>query len=261
MMGWWTETVASQEIYLGDEPLDRIHGAIAAISQAYLEDLNRKPTLEEFRQTLLQVLGGDPGQFFADMESHIVGDIVFRRKPIPKRQSFTVGDYFTIPLDSKFWYGRILHRGAADHLIEIYSVETDRLLTLRQLLNQKKRKVVLNKHIFSQPSFTRGRWRIIGHEDIPKDFKYPCFYGGMVAYGNYTIWRGDEEFFEPKAKAMKYEPAQVWWPERIEEALRSKDFGEWKEVKESKKDTFDNHDKRLQFLHEHFGIPLKKKKK
>jgi hypothetical protein len=59
----------------------------------------------------------------------------------------------------------------------------------------------------------------------------------------------------------RYEPLQVWPPERIEEALRKKEFGEWPEVTASKKDTFDHHDERLRFLHEYFKIPMKRKKK
>jgi hypothetical protein len=258
-MGWWKETAKGQEVELGDEPLDLVNETLAAFARVYSEELGRKPTLEEFRRTLLLTLGGDPGPFFADLETQVVGDVVFRRKKIPKRQPFAVGDYFAIPVDGKFWYGRILHRGAGDHLVEIYHLETARLWTLQELLGQKP-KVVLNKHVFGLPAFTRRRWRILGHEDIPKDFKYPAFYGGLVAHGNYIVWRGDAEYREPKARAMKYEPLQVWWPERIEDALRAKEFGEWPEVASSKKDTFDNHEKNLRFLHEYFKIPMKKKR-
>src|SRR5207245_10934578 len=124
-------------------------------------DVGRKPTLEEFRRTLLQTLGTDPGQYFADMEAAVVGDVVFRLKKVPKRQAFAVGDYFAIPLDGRYWYGRIIHRGSGDHLVEIYDLQTDRLLSLPQLLG-RTRKVVLNKHVFSLPCFTRGRWTVVG---------------------------------------------------------------------------------------------------
>jgi hypothetical protein len=259
-MGWWKEAGTRPEVELGDEPLDLVHEAVAAVSRAYQEDLGRKPTLEEFRRALVQALGGDPGRFFADMEEHVVGEVAFRLKKISKRQPFAVGNYFAIPLDGKFWYGRIVHRGAGDHLVEIYRVETVRLLTMTELLD-RKREVVLNKHIFSIPAFTRGRWRILGHQDMSPDFKFPAFYGGLLAYGDYTVWRGDAESREPKARAMKYEPKQVWWPERVEDALRTKEFGEWPEVTADKKNTFDNHDRNLQFLHEYFKIPMKKKRK
>lgn len=258
-MGWWEETAKGRKIVLGDEPLDRVHDAIAAVSQSYLEDVGRKPTLEEFRRTLLQTLGSDPGQYFADMESAIVGEVVFRLKKVPKRQAFAVGDYFAIPLDGKFWYGRLIHISSA-HLVEIYDLETDRLLSLPQLLNRKP-KVVLNKHVFSLPCFTRARWKIIGHKDMPKNFRYPAFYGGLLAYGNYTIWQGDEEYAAPKNVAMKYEPKQVWWPERVEKALREREFGEWPEVTDSNKDTFGRHDENVKFLHDYFKIPPKKKRK
>lgn len=257
--GLVARTIAGRKVDLGDEPCDLVLDALEAISRSYREDLGRKPMLEEFRILLLRALAGDPGRYFSDMEEHIVGDVVFRRKKVPKRQTSAVGDYFAIPLDGKFWFGRIIH-GKGDLLAEIYSIESNWLLSMRQLLRQK-RKVVLYKHVFETPCFTRARWRIIGHEDMPKEFKYPSFYGGLMAYGNYTVWRGDGTFYEPKAKAMKYEPKQIWGPERIEEALRAGEFGEWPEVTSSKKDTFDNHEKKLKFLHEYFDIPMRKKRK
>jgi hypothetical protein len=128
-------------------------------------------------------------------------------------------------------------------------------------LRARKRKVVLNKHVFSIPAFTRGRWKIIGHEEMPKDYPYPAYFGGMVAHGNYIIWRGGVETREPKQVAMMLEPAVIFPPERIEEALRKKEFGEWPEITASKKETFDHHDERLKFMHEYFKIPTKRKKK
>jgi hypothetical protein len=193
------------------------------------------------------------------MEEHVVGDVVLRRAKVPRRQTFAVGDYFAVPLDRKFWYGRIIHAGPGGQLVEIYDLETDPLLSLRMLL-QRKRKVVLNKHVVGISAFTRRRWRIIGHESMPTRFAYPAFYGGLLAYGNYTVWRGDATYRKPKHVAMKYEPLQVWGPERIEEALRARQFGEWPEVTASKKDTFDNHDEKVRSLHEYFNIPLKKKR-
>ena len=109
-----------------------------------------------------------------------------------------------------------------------HALKVSRVVRVRQLA--RTRKVVFYKHVFSIPAFTRGRWKIIGHEDIPKDFKYPGFYGGMVAHGNYIIWRGDIECREPKQVAMKLEPKIIFPPERIEEALRAKQFGEWPEI-------------------------------
>lgn len=257
-MGWWQEEVQGKKVELGDEPLDRLHEAVAAVAHVYQKERRRKPTLAEFRRTLLQAIGSDPAQFFADMEAHEVSEVVFRLKKVPKRQKFSVGDYFTIPLEGKYWYGRILHSGAAGHLVEIYALETDRLLTLRQLL-AKRPKVAMSKNVFGSPCFLRCRWKIIGHEKMPKDFTYPAFYGGMVAHGLYTVWRGDAESYEPLKKIMKYESCSVWWPERIEEALRKKQFDHWPEDEASKKETFDNHDRNMRFLHEYFKIPLKEK--
>ena len=254
-MGWWKERVGGNEVELGDEPCDRIHHALAEVARCYQDDLDRKPTLEEFRILLVKSLAGDLGQFLVDMDKHEVRDVVFRRKKVPRRQVFAMGNYFAIPVDGKFWYGRIIH-GTATVLVEIYAPESDRLLSVRELL-ARKRKVVLNKHVFGGLCFTRGRWRIIGHEKMPKDFKYPPTRFGMRAYGNYTIKRGNVETIEPKKAAMKCESCMVWWPERIEKALREKEFGEWPEVTQEKKETFDSHDERLKFLHEHFKIPLK----
>jgi len=258
-MGWWNENGKGDKVVLGDEPIDVLYEAIATFSRSYLEDVGRKPTLEEFRRTILLPLGTDPGRYFADMESAVVGAVDFRLKKVAKRQTFAVGDYFAIPLDGKFWYGRLIH-DSSRHLVAIYDVESERLLNLPQL-RARKRKVVLNKHVFSIPAFTRGRWKIIGHEEMPKDYPYPAYFGGMVAHGNYIIWRGGVETREPKQVAMMLEPAVIFPPERIEEALRKKEFGEWPEITDSKKETFDHHDERLKFMHEYFKIPTKRKKK
>jgi len=257
-MGWWKESVRGRELLFGDEPMDLVHELVAAFSKSYVDDVGRKPALEEFRRTLQHTLGGDPGRYFADMETAVVDEVAFRLKKIPKRQPFAVGDYFAIPLDGKFWYGRLIRENEC--LVQIYDVETERQLSLPELL-ARKRKVVLNKHVVGLAAFTRGRWKIIGHEDMPKNFKYPAFYGGLVAHGNYVVGRGGVEYREPKHQAMKYEPLQLWPPERIEKALRTKEFGEWPEVTASKKETFDHHDERLKFLHEYFKIPMKKKRK
>jgi hypothetical protein len=263
-MGWWKEKAKDRELLFGDEPMDLVHELVAAFSKSYVDDVGRKPPLEEFRRTLQHTLGGDPGRYFADMDTAVVGDVVFRVKKVPKRQQSAVGDYFAIPLEGKYWYGRIIHIGAAGHLVEIYDLQSDRLLGLPELLGRKP-KVVLNKNVFSLPCFTRARWRIIGPADVPKDFKYPCFYGGLVAYGRYSVWEGKEEYSVEKDEAMRYEPSQVWWPERIEAALRAREFGEWPEVTESKKGTFGRHDEAVKFMNEYFNLPEKpppaKKKK
>jgi hypothetical protein len=258
-MGWWNEIATGDKLVLGDEPIDLLSEAIAAFSRSYLEDVGRKPTLEEFRRTLLLPLGTDPGRYFADMEAAVVGEVAFRLKKVPQRQTVAVGDYFAVPLDGRFWYGRLIH-DSSRHLVAIYDVQTERLLTLPQLL-ARKRKVVLNKHVFSIPVFTRGRWKIIGHQDMPEVYPYPAYFGGMVAHGNYIIWRGPVETREPKRVAMMLEPASIFPPERIEQALRKKEFGEWPEITASKKETFDSHDERLKFMHAYFKIPMKKKRK
>lgn len=260
-MGWWQEKAKGKTLDLGDEPLDHVFDAILAVSRVYEKEVGRKPTIEEFRQTLLRTLTGDPGQFFSDLETRTIGDVAFRFRRIPKRQPFAVGDYFTIPLDGHYYYGRILHSWACDHLVEVYGLKTDRVLTLPRLLT-RKRKVVMNKNISSRDAFTRGRWKIIGHEDIPKDFEYPSFYGGgPMIHGTYILWRGDKEYRVPKEYARKYEPACLFNPERIEEALRTRKFTRWPEIEASKKDTFGRgHEAGLQMLKQ-MGIPTERAEK
>ena len=82
-MGWWNEIAKGDKLALGDEPIDLLSEAIAAFSRSYQEDVGRKPTLEEFRRTLLLPLGTDPGRYFADMESAVVGEVAFRLKKVP----------------------------------------------------------------------------------------------------------------------------------------------------------------------------------
>lgn len=254
-MGWWEEKLKKETLTLGDEPLDRVVHALEEICRLYEEEVGRKPTLEEFRQTLLRPLAVDPSRYFSDLETQTIGDVVFRLRKIPKRQAFAVGDYFAIPLDGDYYYGRILQHWACDHLVEVYGLKTKSLLTLPQLL-ARNRKVVMNKNIASRDAFTRGRWKILGHEDIPKDFEFPCFYGGgPLAYSNYILWQGDKEYRVPMEQARKYEPAIWFSPERIEDALRTGRFTRWPEVEESKKETFGRSHKAGLRMLERMGIP------
>jgi hypothetical protein len=128
------------------------------------------------------------------------------------------------------------------------------MLPLRQLLAAGP-KVVLSKHVLGE-AFARGRWRIIGHADMPADFVYPAFYGGgPLAHGTYILWRGNDEDRVPKEEAMKHEPAMLFGPERIEEALLKQKFERWPEIEQSKKRTFGRaHEAGLRSL-ARLGIP------
>jgi hypothetical protein len=62
----------------------------------------------------------------------------------------------------------------------------------------------------------------------------------------------------PKKVAMKYEPAALFGPERIEEALRTRKYKRWPEIESSKKETFGRmHKVGLRMLGE-MGIPTER---
>lgn len=93
----------------------------------------------------------------------------------------------------------------------------------------------MNRYVPSRETFGRGRWKIIGHEKIPADFEFPTFFWGLVGkYGLYTLVRGDEADYVPKVEAMKHEPAILFGPERIEEALLKKSFNAGPKLRHAK---------------------------
>jgi hypothetical protein len=237
-MGWWEERIDGKRLTLGDEPIDRLAQVLEDFVGCYQEEVGRKPTSDEFLISLRNILQAAGPDFFSDLEARAVTGVALRTKKAPKRQKFQVGDYFAVPLpDGRYFYGRILHYTHLGHLIEVYTLDTRVKLSFRQLL-KRKRKVAFYKHVFVEYAFNEGRWAILGHEPIPKSFKYPRFYlgnGGQIARGDKIV----ETPMSVERTIRTYEAAVAFDPDTIEERLVQGMFDGWPEIEEARREDLD----------------------
>lgn len=176
-MGWLQETYRGVDVDISDEGVGAIEEAVHAFVQHYEDDLGRRPTLAEFLGSLQHVLGCGGQEFFVDLEERRITGIRATTAKAKRRQQFEIGDYFVIPLArDEFAYGRVLyHAGAGGYVVEVYDIRTKLPITAQQLFDRPL-KVVFARHVWAQDALANGRWRVMGHQDIPIDFTYPCFY-------------------------------------------------------------------------------------
>lgn len=191
-MGWWSENEGGEELLLGDGPFDIAGDAFEQIAREYQEDWGRKPTLAEMLRTLERVLAAVSHLHLQDGgEKEIVSLTAKTRKR--KVQSYQVGDFFAIPIDDLYAFGRVLSDAAASdigYLIGIYDRVSSRLLWPKQLQGAE----------FMWPPFycgdfalIEGRWKVIGHLPIqPGEFVYPRHKANLGSRGWYVVEEGNQ---------------------------------------------------------------------
>lgn len=236
-MGWWSEKRGQKKIELGDEPIDLLHEMVRAFCESYQEGTGRNPTSEEFLTSLQMAIGTAPEDYFEDLAGKEITGVALKTKAVPKRQKYQPGDYFAVPLKEGYAYGRVIYDRVLT-AVELYDVRSSAILNHRQLLSQKP-KVVFTKNIFPQEALLRRRWIVIGHEPIPKNYKYPRFYMGD-RHGYFEITEGPKKKSRATPKeASKYEPTLATEFERIEANLEAKDYDDWPSMKKVKSEDFD----------------------
>jgi hypothetical protein len=230
-MGWLKEEFQGCDVEISDEGVGVIEEAVHHFVRHYEEDTGRRPTLDEFLASLQHVLVGGAQDFFGDLQEKRVTGIRATTAKAKRRQSFVDGDYFVIPLArNNFAYGRVLfHRGAGGYVVEIYELRTELPVTFHQLL-EKKPEIAFARHVWARESLGNGRWRVIGHVDIPSDYRFPRFYMGYpsecprVSEGPHGERRATLE------EVRKLEPCMYFGPEEIEERLRLEAYDGWPEI-------------------------------
>ena len=231
-MGWWDE----DELTLGDEPFDICRCALQQIISKYEHHVHRPPTLQEVLVYFRHALNTAGADALPDLESIEVQSISIKSRKTPKRQNYAIGDYFAIPLDGEFAYGRYVH-DSADALVEIYELFTDTMLTFRQLL-QRRPPVRTWKYVFSRPAFQRRRWIVLGSAEIDPDYDFPLFYmGDSLPLGNVGPLRhrysGRSLFGVDPGQLEGIETHSIWHPEFIENHLKARVADPWPEVIEN----------------------------
>ena len=235
-MGWWSEKRGKKKIDRGDEPIDLLHEMVRTFCESYQEGTGRNPTSQEFLTSLQMAIGKVPEDYFGDLTGKEITGVTLKTKTVPKRQQYQPGDYFAVPLSETYAYGRVICDRVLT-VVEFYDVRSTEILSHRQLLSQKPR-VVFTKNIFPQEALLQRRWIVIGHEPIPKDFKYPRFYtGSPIAY--FEITEGPKKTKRVTAKqASKYEPTLATQIEQIETNLETKDYENWPAMTKIKTEHF-----------------------
>lgn len=99
-MGWWEQRVGSEELVIGDEPLDAVDDMLEAVLKAYDEEWERKPTPAELAMILETAIGAQQDTIFDNMEEQEVSSVTIKLKKRPRKQKIAPGDYFAVPLPS-----------------------------------------------------------------------------------------------------------------------------------------------------------------
>jgi hypothetical protein len=248
-MGWWKDSHKERDIEVGDEPLDLLRECLLNFSTSYQDELGRKPRLEELAFSLNATLRMCP-ELFDDLAENAV-TTEFKVKKAGKVRQYVAGDVFAIPLAGKeYAYGRILKQTSAGHLVEIYKVRTKHLLPLDQL-SERHKQVLTNKHVNGIVAFARGRWPIIGHEDLAKSFRLPAFFIGSRASGPILV-QGDTQRPCDPDEVKGIEPMTMFTPQCIEEHLARNDNDPWPEVIQGMKNTI-GYAQEVRDIAEYFG--------
>ena len=255
-MGWWEE----DELTLGDEPFDISLCALQQIVSKYEHHIGRSPTLQEVLLYFKHALNAVGTDKMPELKSMEVTSLAVKSKKTPKRQSYSIGDYFAIPLDGEFAYGRIVHE-SADMLVEIYDLFTETMLTLPQLVNRQPA-VRMWKYVFSIPAFRRRRWIILGSAEIDPDYDFPLFYQrDSLPLNNVGPLRhrySRSDFGTHPENLEGIESHSLWSPELIEEHLKARTGNPWPQTIEHwKKDGIPWRGKKSQYPVFYKDLPLK----
>lgn len=179
-MGWWADKQGDVELIVGDDPYDALSEALDRIVQAYEEEWERKPTLEELIHSFEVVLGADMERYVKEGDTLELVALKAKTKKRRKSQPYKVGDFFAIPLeDGRYAFGRILSDILEEEmgmLVGIYNIVSRRILSPEELRNLPW---MFTPFYCSDQGWTSWRWRIIGHLPIAEDeFEYPLFKQG-----------------------------------------------------------------------------------
>lgn len=95
-----------------------------------------------------------------------------------KKQTYKPGDILEIPLNEHVTgYARILYKKVDTLILECFDV--------------KREKVVVSIRCWND-NVKNGKWKVIDYEEIPKQYKYPDFYGQLAITEKYYKIKGED---------------------------------------------------------------------
>jgi hypothetical protein len=152
-VGWWE----TDKGLVGDGPLDDVEDCLARVTEQYVEEHGRKPTLDELAACICAVVGERVDEFTSEDGIDVVA-LVPKTKRRPARRTLRPGDLFVVPLtDGTRVVGRLAPQyGAAEFFARRWR-RTPRVGLLAQ-----ETRVQLESFV-PMDAIERGHWKLIGH--------------------------------------------------------------------------------------------------
>ncbi|MCY8870235.1 hypothetical protein [Bacillus inaquosorum] len=200
-MGFWKEKHKNKKVLVSDDGLDICHDAIEAFHAVYLEQLDRKPTLNEFVYTFLQVLESDGDSFFKELEGKQLTDINIKLKKRNTLSEVRPGAVIQIPLQqiNQFTYALVVKGDLAadkndDVLIQYFDIFTEDHLSkddIFLMMAEKQRALFIANTGYT--GFLQGNWKVVSKVpiDLMKKFDHSAITFVMYEDGKYLISQDD----------------------------------------------------------------------
>jgi hypothetical protein len=210
-MGWWKED-GETEIVLGDEPFNLSIQLLRDISAVYSTDVGRKPRLAELLRNFEDALRFTAHEYLHDFDETEVRQLSAKTAKRKKRQEFSVGDYFALPLtNGQYGFGRIIWKGFA-HLIAVLDLVSDRIKSPRELAG-----VSPLFHVYVTPdAWEDWSWKVLGGDGsgVPTESALPSFQMGDDVSG-WRISTGNATRSTTAEEAAQFERAEIYPPKRV----------------------------------------------
>ena len=163
-MGWWNPSESS-EIVTGDAVLDMVRHFLRDFSQAFQEDLARKPTLHELDYALnLAFKVNLDDEILAGFEELEAKQVIIKTAKRKKRQKVSPGDIFAYKLDDEcFGFGRIVTNVSVGSIAEVFDY-----FSSQPIFDHSKKKWLIPPVPIESYGLLEigsiGDWRIIEHD-------------------------------------------------------------------------------------------------
>jgi hypothetical protein len=170
-MGWWK--LNGNEDVIGDEVMDLIRHFIKKFSQAYQDDLSRKPTIDELQYALnlgLKINAND--DVLAGFSEREICQIIIKTQKRPKRQKPKTGDFFYFKISAnEFGFGRVISNIFVGLVVEIFKTTSKwPILETIKIEDSSFTPIIVDGYsLFELQS--EGEWRILKNDPsyMPSD--------------------------------------------------------------------------------------------
>lgn len=221
-MGWWKiDPDSTQNLYLGDEPLDIVTDMLDGVSRVYEQGIGRKPMLAEVVKAIEICVGAAADEYLSDCDELEVVALQVETRKRGKKQTYKVGDFFAVPLGRKqYGFGRILEKNSQyGLLVVIFNITNRRILHSNDL---KEEPQLFPPVYCGTNGLEEWRWKVI--EGVPLEageYPVPKFkLGGLLPGEGWRIRQDCEEYPATTEEVEGLEKLVLWSPEGVERRMR-----------------------------------------